>query len=155
MRTPLLGQIVAVKLNKTNHVLWRAQVLPIIRDAQLRGYLDGSLAAPEEKIPNKSDGKTTEDINPEFIRWTALEQQVLGFLMTTMTLEVMCCTTPKDVWSLLEQTYVSQSRTRTVNTRIALATTRKGNMVVSEYITKMKSLADEMDLPSRLSMMKN
>lgn len=68
--------------------------------------------------------------------------------MTSMTQEVMCqvasCTTPKDVWSLLEQTYVSQSRTRTVNTRIALATTRKGNMIVSEYITKMKSLADDM-----------
>jgi hypothetical protein len=114
--TPLLGQIVAIKLSKTNYVLWRAQVLlPIIRGVQLQGYLDGSLAAPEEKIPNKSDGKTTEEINPEFIRWTALEQQVLGFLMTTMTPEVMCqvasCTTPKDVWSLLEQTYASQSRT--------------------------------------------
>jgi hypothetical protein len=146
--TPLLGQIVAAKLSKTNYALWRTQVLPIIRGAQLQGYFDGSLAVPEEKIPNKSDDKTTEEINLEFIRWTALEQQVLGFLMTTMTPEVMCqvasCTTPKDVWSLLEQTYVSQSRARTVNTRIALATTRKGNMTVSEYITKMKSLADEM-----------
>jgi hypothetical protein len=45
---------------------------------------------------------------------------------------------------LLEQTYASQSRARTVNTRIALATTRKDDMSISEYITKMKSLADEM-----------
>jgi hypothetical protein len=45
---------------------------------------------------------------------------------------------------LLEQTYVSQSRARTVNTRIALATTRKDDMLISEYITKMKSLAGEM-----------
>jgi hypothetical protein len=48
------------------------------------------------------------------------------------------------VWSLLEQTYASQSRARTVNTRIALATTQKDDMSISEYITKMKSLADEM-----------
>jgi hypothetical protein len=39
---------------------------------------------------------------------------------------------------------VSRSRARTVNTRIALATTQKGNMSVSEYITKMKSHAHEM-----------
>ena len=95
--TPLLGQIIDVKLSKTNYVLWRAQVLlPIIRGVQLQGYLDGSLATPEEKIPNKSDGKTTEEINPEFIRWTALEQQVLGFHMTSGVMVVMrkprtCC----------------------------------------------------------------
>jgi hypothetical protein len=52
--------------------------------------------------------------------------------------------TPQEVWSLLEQTYASQSCARTVNTRIALATTRKDDMSISEYITKMKSLTDEM-----------
>lgn len=56
-----------------------------------------------------------EEVDPKIIRWTALEQQVLGFLMTTMTPEVMCqvasCTTPKDVCSLLKQTNVSVSRT--------------------------------------------
>jgi hypothetical protein len=68
--------------------------------------------------------------------------------MTSMTQEVMgqaaACDTPQEVWSLLEQTYASQSRARTVNTRIALATTRKDDMSISEYITKMKSLTDEM-----------
>jgi hypothetical protein len=34
--------------------------------------------------------------------------------------------------------------TRTVNTRIALAMTWKGNLSISEYVTKMKALADEM-----------
>jgi hypothetical protein len=67
--------------------------------------------------------------------------------MTSMTQEVMgqaaACDTPQEVWSLLEQTYASQSRARTVNTRIALATTQK-DVSISEYITKMKSFADEM-----------
>jgi hypothetical protein len=65
-----------------------------------------------------------------------------------MTQEVMgpvaAYDTPQEVWSLLEQTYSSQSRARTVDTRIALATTRKDDMSISEYIIKMKSLADEM-----------
>jgi hypothetical protein len=48
--TPLLGQVVAVKLNKGIYAFWRAQVLPIIRGAQLQGYLDGTFIAPEKEV---------------------------------------------------------------------------------------------------------
>jgi hypothetical protein len=124
------------------------QVLPIIRGAQLQGYLDGTSITPEKEVDVKIANKTMKESNPEYIRWTALQQQVLGFLMTSMTQEVMgqaaACDTPQEVWSLLEQTHTSQSRARTVNTRIALVTTRKDDMSISEYITKMKNLANEM-----------
>lgn len=40
--------------------------------------------------------------------------------------------------------YASQSRARAVNTLIALATTHKGNMSVTEYVAKIRSLADDM-----------
>jgi hypothetical protein len=69
-----------------------------------------------------------------------MEQQVMGFLMLSMTKDVMVqvvsCSTPREVWTLLEQTYA-------LNTRMALATTEKGNMTILEYIGKMKSLAYE------------
>jgi hypothetical protein len=87
-------------------------------------------------------------VNPKYVQWSALEQQVLGFLLTSMTKDVMAqvasCSTPKEAWTLLEQTYASCSKARVVNTRMALATTQKGSMTISEYIAKMKSLADEM-----------
>jgi hypothetical protein len=140
--------VVAVKLNKVNYALWRVQVLPIIRGAQLQGYLDGTSITPKKEVDVKIADKTRKESNPECIRWTTLQQQVLGFLMTSMTQEVMgqaaACDTLQEVWSLLEQTYASQSRASTINTRIVVATTRKDDMLISEYITKMKSLADEM-----------
>ena len=40
--------------------------------------------------------------------------------------------------------YASQMRARTVNLRIALANTKKGNSTVAEYYAKMKALGDEM-----------
>jgi hypothetical protein len=70
--TPLLGQVVAVKLNKGNYALWRAQVLPIIRGAQLQGYLDGTFIALEKEVDVKIVDKTKKESNPEYIRWTAL-----------------------------------------------------------------------------------
>jgi glutathionylspermidine synthase len=109
---------------------------------------DGSANAPEEQIDVKNGDKTVKESNPEYIRWAVLEQQVIGFLITSMSKEVMgqvsSYTTPQEVWNMLEQTYAVQSPARTVNTRIALAMTRKGNLSISEYVAKMKALADEM-----------
>jgi hypothetical protein len=41
---------ISEKLMKNNHVLWRAQVLAVLRGAQLAGFLDGTTKAPVEKI---------------------------------------------------------------------------------------------------------
>lgn len=48
--------------------------------------------------------------------------------------------TPQKVWTILEQPCVTFSN----KIGQTLATTRKGNMSISEYIVKMKSLVDEM-----------
>jgi hypothetical protein len=39
-----LGLLVSEKLSKNNLQLWKLQVLPTIRGAQLEGYLDGTVA---------------------------------------------------------------------------------------------------------------
>jgi hypothetical protein len=41
-------------LSHGNHVLWKAQVLAVLRGAQLTGFLDGTNKAPAEKIVIKS-----------------------------------------------------------------------------------------------------
>jgi hypothetical protein len=95
---------------------------------------------------DKEEG--TQEVNPEFVQWSAIEQQVLRFLLMSMTRDIMAqvssCETPREVWKLLEQTYASRSKARVVNTRMALATTQKGNMSISEYLAKMKSFAYDM-----------
>lgn len=53
-------------------------------------------------------------------------------------------TTAAESWATIEVLHVSQSRARIISTRMALATASKGSSSISEYFTKMKSLADEM-----------
>lgn len=78
----------------------------------------------------------------------ALDQQVLGYFLTTMTREFMAqvatAQTSAQLWSIVDEIFSSQTRDRSVNTRIVLATTKKGAMSANEYLTKMKMLADEM-----------
>ena len=49
----------------------------------------------------------------------------------------------------MEDMYASHMSARVVNTRIALATTQKGNMTIAEYVGKMKALGDEIASASK------
>lgn len=75
-----LGLPVTEKLSKSNHVLWKASVLPAIRAAQRMGYLDGSKKAPPEFLVSKKGTDEVKDPNPDYAAWVAKDQQVLGYL---------------------------------------------------------------------------
>jgi hypothetical protein len=59
-------------------------------------------------------------------------------------LQVSVCKTTAEVWAFLEATFSSIKKACTVNTRIALSTTRKGNLSISKYVGKMCAFADDM-----------
>jgi hypothetical protein len=52
--------------------------------------------------------------------------------------------TSTEVWSALDGMFASPTRAHTVNIHIALATTKKGIVTMSEYFSKMKTHTDEM-----------
>jgi hypothetical protein len=58
--------------------------------------------------------------------------------------QITALPTAAAVWKHLETPFASQSRARVINTRMALATTQKGSSSAAEYVSKMKTLADEM-----------
>ncbi|CAO2141594.1 unnamed protein product [Urochloa humidicola] len=75
---------VSKKLRKSNLVLWKLQDLLVIRGTQLEGFLDGTDVAPPKQIIEKVDGREVKRMNPKYSRWVTLDQQVLGYLLTTM-----------------------------------------------------------------------
>jgi hypothetical protein len=73
---------------------------------------------------------------------------VLGYLLLNMSrdtlLLVSICKTAAEVWSFLEAAFSSIKKAHSINTRIALSNTKKGNMMISEYVGKMRALPDDM-----------
>jgi hypothetical protein len=145
--------LVLKKLTRNNHVLWRAQVLAVLQGAQLTGFLYGTIKAPAEKIhtvkkSGKEEGEAEEASNPAFELWKAQEQHVLSYLLTSVSHDVLVqiATLPSaaDVWKHIESAFASQSCARVINTSMTLTTTQKGSLMVAEYISKMKLLADDM-----------
>jgi hypothetical protein len=71
--------------------------------------------------------------------------------MTKETLsQVRCCRTAAETWTVVEGNFTSATRACTVNTRIALATTKKGDLSIADYINKMCNLGDEMATTGKL-----
>jgi hypothetical protein len=84
---------VSEKLMRNNHPLSHAQVLAVLGGAQLAGFLDGTKKSPAEKIQimkksNKED-EIKEVSNPTFELWRAKEQHVLGYLLTSISHDVL------------------------------------------------------------------
>lgn len=61
---PFSGHAVPKKLTRTNFLLWKGQILPVIRGARLEGYLTGATQAPSAVIDAKEGEATVKKSNP-------------------------------------------------------------------------------------------
>ncbi|KAK1695898.1 hypothetical protein QYE76_012595 [Lolium multiflorum] len=111
--------VVTEKLSGDNFPLWRAQVMPPLRERQLVGFLDGKVPQPAETHEIESTntkGEKEKQIvpNPADASWVAQDQQVLGFLLSSLSrgvlTQVSALETMADVWVALTAMYSSQSR---------------------------------------------
>ena len=87
-------------------------------------------------------------LNPEYEAWVAKDQQVLSYLLASLSKEILgqisTEVTASAAWAAIEAMFASQSRARIITTRMALATASKGSSSIAEYYSKMKGLADDM-----------
>jgi hypothetical protein len=100
------------------------------------------------------DGKETEVTNPAFKAWSLPNEQVLGFLLSSMGKEsisrVHACHTSTKMWTAIKGNFMSRTRARTVNSKISLTTTKKGDLSIATYINKMYTLGDELATSGKL-----
>ncbi|KAH9801347.1 retrovirus-related pol polyprotein from transposon RE1 [Citrus sinensis] len=128
-----------IKLDRSNYMIWKMQVLASIQGNGLEGYIDGSITAPysDQRIPNS-----------EFVIWKRTDQQLLGWLLSSMTESVLGivlgCKTSFEVWRALEKLSGSQNKTRALQLKNQMMMTKKNDLSVYDYFHKMKSIADIM-----------
>ena len=150
---PLLGHVVSEKLTKGNHAIWKAQIKAAVRGARLLGHLTGDTKAPEADLTIKSgDGKDNKDekvVNPAYEAWEAADQQVLSFILSALSkdvlIQVATSNTAHQASQVIEDMFASQTRARAINLRLALSTSHKGSMSCTEYFAKIKALGDRRD----------
>jgi hypothetical protein len=102
---------VSEKLARGNHTIWKAQVVATLRGAQLYDFLDGTSIKPVAQIKAKV-GSDEEDVsNPAFVVWKAQEQQVLSYLLSSVSRDILVqiavLPTVAAVWKHLETSFAS------------------------------------------------
>nr|XP_025880529.1 uncharacterized protein LOC112938674 [Oryza sativa Japonica Group]XP_025880530.1 uncharacterized protein LOC112938674 [Oryza sativa Japonica Group] len=104
-------------------------------------------AAQIERKEGEKGEKTVMVDNPAFEEWFAADQQVLGFLLSSLSRDILNqvagARSAALAWKAIGDMFGSQTRARTLNVRLALQTTSKGTMTISEYFGKMKAYSDE------------
>ncbi|KAK0602720.1 hypothetical protein LWI29_036303 [Acer saccharum] len=146
--TPLFPKLpkVIIKLDHTNYLLWKSQLLPIFYGSDLMGMIDGTVSAPSETITVDSN----PTINPEFLAWKKKDQLLLSWLHTTMTPQVFAqvinYTTAHSTWQALARAFTSQTNARYYQIKHDLSTIRKGSKSVTEYMDRIRLLTDELSL---------
>ncbi|KAK1646191.1 hypothetical protein QYE76_063996 [Lolium multiflorum] len=155
MSSPLPSQGTSEKLTRDNFLLWETQVLPAIRGARLMGFLDGTNKAPADKITvDDSDGKgRTEVSNPEYENWVQTDQQVLHYLLASLSKEILVSCigmrTASAVWLAIKTMFAAKSRTRIANLRVQLANTKKEGKTTAQYFAAVKAITDELAAAGR------
>ena len=94
-------------------------------------------------------GETKFILNTTYVKWVQTNQRLLCWLLFSISVSVLL---PKvtgllrthETWKTLEMLYASQPRSRVLQLKTQLQTTRKGLLSMDEYLTKMKIFADNL-----------
>ncbi|CAO2144057.1 unnamed protein product [Urochloa humidicola] len=122
-----LGPPVAEKLTRDNHLLWKAQLLPVVRGAQLMGILDGSTPAPVKTLEIETADKKKDIVpNLEYASWLQKDQQLLSYLLNSISKDVLVrvatSTSSAKVWKALESSLLAHSKAWMTKLRLQLVT---------------------------------
>nr|CAD1827562.1 unnamed protein product [Ananas comosus var. bracteatus] len=142
-----ISNLVSIKLDRGNYLLWRQQFLPVLFAHDLMGYIDGSKECPSKFIKN-ADGTITDTVNSSFLEWMKQDRHLLSWIQATLTegvlAQVVGLQTSRDVWVALERRYASLSRAHILQLTTQLQTIKKGGMTITDYMNKIKAISDNL-----------
>jgi hypothetical protein len=115
LTTFLLG---TKNLSRAYHQSWKAQILSVLRGAQLADWLDSNVEPLTKYFAKKKPDDKDEPpvVNPEYAIWIAKDQTVLSYILTNLSKEILghmnTEVTTKGAWAAIEAMFASQSRAK-------------------------------------------
>ncbi|KAL5820455.1 hypothetical protein ACOSQ3_022337 [Xanthoceras sorbifolium] len=146
-----LNSNVPMKLDKSNYIYWKTQVMPAIRTLDLEDYISGSAVIPEPYIDVHThiEGEGTliqKQVNPAYSYWKKTDQILLCWLLETLSQgvlgQVTQCRTSLKIWSKLQRVYSQQSLAKVFQLRQQLQNIKKSSNSIYDFVLKIKNIGD-------------
>jgi hypothetical protein len=84
-----IGYPVTEKLAKNNFPLWRAEVMTALRGAQVAHLISADALVLAKEIARSADKPIEMIPNPEYDNWVAKDQQVLNYMLSSISREIL------------------------------------------------------------------
>lgn len=78
----IFKNVLSVKLNNENYLLWKQQVMAAIRGHNLLHFLEESSRPPRHLSRN---GEVSGDVNIEYLEWEQQDQLLVSWLLSSMS----------------------------------------------------------------------
>lgn len=139
-----LINLVSIKLNANNFLLWKNYLETVLKSQKLLGYIDGSIPKPPEA---KKDGKVVK--TSEFESWETMDNLVLSLIYTSLFEEIMSriigAKSSHQVSTSFHNIYTSHSKARELQLRQELTNCSKCTSTIIEFLKKYKDICDALE----------
>ncbi|KAF3786359.1 hypothetical protein EJ110_NYTH25535, partial [Nymphaea thermarum] len=168
LSSSFLSQLISQKLNYSNYLTWKRQIVPFIKSHRLYGHIDSTTPAPPQYIDRevkrtvvadqgggastgseiKFEYETITENNPAYEVWLAQDQSLVAYITSTLSEEVLGGVdddlTALELWSTLATTYSQVSEARFLQLRRQFQDIKRGTRTVLEYLNEIKSVSDQL-----------
>ncbi|KAL5758948.1 hypothetical protein ACOSP7_021559 [Xanthoceras sorbifolium] len=139
---------IPIKLNRDNYIYWKALIMPVIRAIEFKDFIIGKRICPSKFVEVLSFNGVDKEItfNPDFSAWKRCDQFLLGWLLSTISEnlieEVTECVTSIDAWKTLASMFSQQFMAKLLQLKQQLQGLKKGLSSINEYLLKIKEITD-------------
>ena len=130
------GNIISpITLMGDNYANWSQVVTNALRSNNKLVFVNGSLAKPKEDTP---EGHAWDKCNSMVIAW------LYNIIDKSLHGSVAYAETTIELWPDLKECYSQGNEIRIHQLKHEITLTRQGNLIVTDYFTKLKTLWDEL-----------
>ncbi|KAI3961640.1 hypothetical protein MKW92_025906, partial [Papaver armeniacum] len=141
---------ISFKLDETNYIQWRRQIVPILRYHDIYNHVDPTIESPSPHLPCSANEEPSP--NPKYLPWFQVDTHLLSWLQATLTQSVFAdipdFTSSRELWQYLANTYAAPTAARSLQLHHQLQTLHRDNLFISAYLTKITSIRDSLSTSS-------
>jgi hypothetical protein len=120
-------------------------MLNILEGYDLQGFISGETKAPSRFLTSESE---TANPNPKFLQWRRTDRVVKGWLIATLSEDVLGIVvgldTAAEVWNALVHAFARVSDDRRLELKKRLTTIQRGSDTLPTYLQRFKTVCDDL-----------
>ncbi|KAK9214354.1 hypothetical protein WN944_006343 [Citrus x changshan-huyou] len=138
------SSLISIKLTSNNYLIWKSQVLPLVRSLGLEHHVITDASFPS--TVNTDDGKKVH--NPEFLQWQNNDGLLMTWLRGMMSEEVLSMVTggltAREVWLAIEEQMLSATKEQESWLKDSFYSLKKGSLKLQDLTKKFKNICDQL-----------